>query len=560
MIKIVESNTTKLSGVSSLYVSFNFNSEIISILKSCSKYAYNKNNYTWELPLTELSHLLDELTYIDDIELKLIKENSEKQHFYPKNLNLYKTEPFQHQLEAIEWGLNNDSGLILDDPGLGKSLEIIYLAQELKEQKGIEHCLIICGINSLKGNWKNEIQKHSFLSCRVIGEKISKKGAITYSTLEDRAKEIKEVNNAFFYVINVECLRSSEIIQAIKNSKNKIDMIVFDECHKCSNPSSIQSKGLLKLDKVKYKYGLTGTLLTNTPLNSFVPLKWIGIEKSNLTDFKGLYCNFGGFGGHQIIGYKNTDILKQEIESCSIRRKKDILKDLPPKIVIQEKLDMSESHRIFYENVKKGVKEECDKINLNPSNSLALTVRLLQASTCPQVLTTTKIDSTKIERACELVNEICTRGEKVVIMSRFKDTVNELEKLLNKYKPLRGDGEIKEDLFNKNVKLFQEDNEHLVFIGTHQKAGTGITLNRASYMILIDCPWTAAVTKQVEDRIHRIGSKNTVFIYRLICNNTIDEFVQKAIRTKEAISDFIIDKKSDENTLKILKEYLQEIK
>ena len=559
MINIIEAKPTKLSGISSLYISFNFKSEIVNIIKTCSKYIYDKNTYTWELPLTELSYLLDELTYIDDIKLTLLEDNNQKEHFYPKCTSLYKSKPFQHQLEAIEWGLNNDSGLILDDPGLGKSLEIIYLAQELKEQKGLEHCLIICGINTLKGNWKNEITKHSDLTCKVIGEKINKKGNIIYTSMKERAEELRNKNDAFFYIINIESLRNDDIIEAIKHSENNINMIVFDECHKCSNPSSIQSKGLLKLTSAQHKYGLTGTLLTNTPLNAFVPLKWIGTENSTLTNFKGLYCIYGGFGGHQIVGYQNIDLLKQEIDSCSIRRTKDILKDLPPKIVIQERVDMSDSHKAFYDSVKDGVKEECDKIQLNASNSLGLTVRLLQATSCPQILTTNPIQSTKIERACELVEEICGKGEKVVIMSRFKEPIFELEKLLTKYKPLRGDGDISDDQFNKNVKLFQEDNKHLVFLGTHQRAGTGITLNKASYMILIDCPWTAAVTKQVEDRIHRIGSKSTVFIYRLICRGTIDEFVQKAIQRKEAIADFIIDDKTDEKTMNILKDYIQSL-
>ena len=101
-------------------------------------------------------------------------------------------------------------------------------------------------------------------------------------------------------------------------------------------------QGLMKLKEARLKIGLTGTLLTNSPLNAFTPLKWINVEKSTLTNFKGLYCEYGGFGGHQIVGYKNIDILKNEIDSCSLRRTKDMLKDLPPKTVIIEKLDMND--------------------------------------------------------------------------------------------------------------------------------------------------------------------------------------------------------------------------
>ena len=201
-----------------------------------------------------------------------------------------------------------------------------------------------------------------------------------------------------------------------------------------------------------------------------------------------MYCEFGGFGGHQIVGYKNVDILKQEIESCSLRRTKDILTDLPPKTVILERLEMNDQHREFYDAVKNGIKEEVDKINLNTTNVLSLTVRLLEATSCPSVLTTENILATKLQRAVELVEEICGHNEKVVIMSRFKEPVRLLEKMLAQYKPLLGDGDVSEDVFERNKKLFQEDNEHMIWLGTHSKSGTGITLNRASYMILIDCP------------------------------------------------------------------------
>lgn len=556
MINITEDTPKKLSGITSLFVNFTFNIEVVNVLKTCDKYVYDASSKNWEVPVTSLAYLLDELTYYDDITLKILKEK-DKEIYYPKLINKYKTTPFKHQIEGIQWGLNLDSGgLLLDDPGLGKSLQMIYLAEELKEQKGLEHCLIICGINTLKRNWKQEIEKHSNLNCRIIGEKISKKGKISSASITERAKELKEPLDAFFYILNIESLRYKEVVEAIKKSKNKIDLIVFDECHKCANSQSQQSQGLMKLKEARLKIGLTGTLLTNSPLNAFTPLKWINVEKSTLTNFKGLYCEYGGFGGHQIVGYKNIDILKNEIDSCSLRRTKDMLKDLPPKTVILEKLDMNDQHKEFYDAVKNGVKEEVNKINLDANNTLALTIRLLQATSCPSILTTNDIMSTKIERAIELVDEICGHNEKVVIMSRFKEPIYQLEKLLKDYHPLRGDGDLSDDEFEKNKQLFQEDNKYMVWLGTHSKSGTGITLNKASYMILLDCPWTAAFTRQVEDRIHRIGTKNNVFIYRLICNDTIDEVVQKAIERKEALADFIIDDKADDKTINILKDYI----
>lgn len=558
MIKIEERTPFKLSGVSSLFLSFSFNQDVVNVIKTCSKYVYDKKTYTWELPISELAYLLDNLTYLDNITLTLMQDNNKKEYYYPKLVDQYKSKPFPHQLEAIEKGLNTDSWLLLDSPGLGKSLSMIDLALELKEQKGLKHCLIICGINTLKANWKKEIKKHSDLTYRVIGEKINRKGNVTYASIKERAAELREPLDAFFYIINIEAIRSDEVVEALKHSKNKIDMVIVDECHKCAGSSSQQSHNLLKLKDYKFKIGLTGTLLTNNPLNAYIPLKWIGVEHATLTNFKSQYCEFGGYGGYQVVGYKNIDILKEELDQCSLRRTKDLL-DLPPKTVIDEYVEMDDAHRKFYENVRDGVKEECDKIELSANNTLALTTRLRQATACPSVLTSNNIISSKVDRAVSLCEDIISQGNKVVIMSVFKEPVYQLQKLLKQYNPLIGTGDMKDEEVSKNIDLFQNNDKYKIFIATTSKCGTGITLNAASYMLCIDCPWTYAVQEQVEDRIHRIGSKNPVFIYRLICEGTIDEMVINILESKKAISDFIVDDACDENTLKILKQYIQDL-
>ena len=106
--------------------------------------------------------------------------------------------------------------------------------------------------------------------------------------------------------MNIETIRSDDIVRALKTGPNKFGMIVVDEVHKCKNKNSAQGHNLLKIS-ADYTIGLSGTLILNNPLDAYVPLKWVGAEKSNLTNFKGTYCVFGGFGGHQITGYKNLD-------------------------------------------------------------------------------------------------------------------------------------------------------------------------------------------------------------------------------------------------------------
>lgn len=555
MIYIFEDKANKLSGNTSLFLSFSFNEDVINVVKSSGPARYGKTTRLWEVPITSLAYLLDNLVYYDDITFTAIPEEEHKELSLPKLE--YKTKPFPYQLEGITYGLNHDKWLLLDSPGLGKSLQAIYLAEELSAQRELKKCLIVCGVATLRANWEKEIKRHSTKDSIIIGKRTNSKGKVKWDTIPKRAEQLRSKINEFFIIINIETLRSGEVVEALKENINDIDMIIFDEAHKAKGWSSQQGKNLLKLKDFKYKVAMTGTILMNNPLDAFVPLKWIDVEKSNVTTFKNQYCEFGGFGGHEIIGFKNLNILKNELETCSLRRTKDLL-DLPPKNIINEFVELSEEHRTFYDNVKDGVKSECDKIELNSANILALTTRLRQATSCPSVLTSTSIVSSKLERCIDLVDEIVTNGDKVVIMSTFKEPVYVLREALKKYNPVIGTGDLKDSDVSNNIDLFQNDEKHKVFIGTTSKVGTGITLTRARYMICIDMPWTAALQEQVEDRIHRIGSKEPVFIYRLIAENTIDVMVSKLLEKKKAISDFIVDDVNDDETMNILRNYIKE--
>lgn len=557
MIYITENTPEKLSGTTSIFLSFKYNPEIINLIKTnFTVYNYNKKTQTWELPINCLSQILDLLTYIDDIKLKLY-DSSKSVLNEPKLVENYKLPPFKYQEDGIKYGLTHDKWLLLDGMGLGKTAQMIGLARELKAQRGLEHCLIICGLNTLKTNWKKEVGKHSDETVRVLGEKVNSKGTVSYASIAERAEELKNPIKEFFIITNIETFRDDRVIEAFNKSVNKFDMIVVDEVHRCKSKTSQQGKNLLKL-KAKYKVALTGTLLLNNPLDCYVPLAWTENEHATLTNFKNQYCTFGGFGGHDVVGFHDLEILKDELDNCSLRRTKDLL-DLPPKNIIYEYVDMDEAHKKFYEAIKKGVKEEADKIELKANNLLALVTRLRQASVCPNILTTQDIKSSKIQRCVELAEDIISNNEKVVIMSTFKESVAEVAEELKKYNPLVCTGDTKDDYISWAVDEFQNNPDRKVMIATWQKMGTGITLTAASYMIHLDTAWTYALFDQTNDRIYRIGQDKPVFIYDLVCSGTIDERVKTILETKKSIADFVIDDKVDDKTIQVLKDYIQDL-
>ena len=451
--------------------------------------------------------------------------------------------PFPHQVEAINYGLNpeHEKFLLLDSMGLGKSLEIVGLAETLHRRGEIDHCMIICGVDSLRQNWKREIQKFSNLDVLVLGEKVSKKGRISYETVPNRCKILKEPISEFFVVVNAATLRSEEFIEAFRKSKNSFGMIAVDEAHRFATKSSQQGSNLLKL-KSRFKVAATGTLLINSPISCYMPLAWTENDKSTLTNFKYNFCKFGGFGDKQIVGYKNLELLREELNSCMIRRTLDQVRDnMPLKNINYEVVEMSTEHRKFYDAIVDGVKEEADKINLNANNLLALTTRLRQSTADPSILTTQNIVSSKVERAVEIATDLLEAGEKVVIFSVFKQPCYQIAKMLSQYNPLLGTGDFSDQDVQTRMVKFQEDANAKLFIGTHAKMGTGFTLNAASYMICIDQPYTDASFSQSTDRIWRITNTRPAFVTVLTCDDTIDERVREIVETKKDLADYVVD-------------------
>lgn len=559
MITITEiSPPLKISGLSSLIVQFDFNQYVIDSIKTIPTYHYHKAHKFWELPIAYLGRLLDSLTFLDEIQLKVLDTPEDGKFHFNKNFNLkplsdvekasFKMKPFEHQLEAINFGLDKEKWLLLDSMGLGKTNSIIWLAETLKRRGIIDHCFIICGVNSLKQNWKKEIQKFSTESAVVLGEYTTRNGTTRYRSMDKRAQQLKGPIEEFFVITNLESLRDDRIIEAFNKSANKFGMIAFDEAHKAATKTSQQGTNLLKLE-APFKIAATGTLITNNPLSAYVPLSWTNNDQSILTNYKSQYCNFGGFKNNQVIGFKNLEVLQEVISNCSLRRTLDqVRSDMPPKTVTLELLEPEDDQRKFYEAIKEGVKEEADKIELKTSSLLALTTRLRQASACPSILTTQPVSSCKVDRCLELIQELTSQGEKVVVLSVFKETLNELAAKLGEFRFSINTGDVPDPVVASNVARFQDDPREQVFIGTWGKVGTGWTLNSSSYLICLDTPYTAAMFDQGTDRIWRVNNTRPAFITVLMCKDTIDERVQQIIETKKELGEYLVDGVDFDNT------------
>ena len=129
-----------------------------------------------QIPVDELAQAIDALTFLDTIQLSLLPEKQELvglPMLTADEIRSFKAKPFPHQVDAVNYGLTSSGKwLLLDSMGLGKSAELIWYAETLKNRGLIDHCLIICGVDSLRQNWKNEIKKEMVTHSSILTWKI----------------------------------------------------------------------------------------------------------------------------------------------------------------------------------------------------------------------------------------------------------------------------------------------------------------------------------------------------------------------------------------------------
>lgn len=450
----------------------------------------------------------------------------------------FKTKPFEHQLESFEFAKTHDSFLLGDEQGLGKTKQAIDIA--VSRKGGFDHCLIVACVAGLKWNWHEEVLTHSYENSHIIGSRVGRNGNIIIDGLAKRVEDLMAPHNEFFLITNIESFRDPTFTSAVKHlvDSGSIGMTIVDEIHKCKNSESSQGDAIRKIDSY-YKLALTGTPLMNTPIDIYNIMYWLGYEKHTLTEFKNHYCLLSGF--KEIIGYKNLGELRERVSNIMLRRLKEDVLDLPPKIRKREYVDMNAGQTKIYKEAVSKVKDEIDKVRL-ANNPLSEFLRLRQATGYPEILTTKKVKSSKFERAYEIIEEATSHGGKVLVFSNWTQVINPFYESIKKHAALiTGDLNENEKAYSK--KKFMDNPNVKVLCGTIGAMGTGLTLTAAQTVIFLDEPWSEADKDQAEDRAHRIGTLGAVTIYTLLAKNTIDERINLMVSSKGEMSRMIIDGK-----------------
>lgn len=555
LIDIRKSNKLKDSEYSA-FIKFDYNSKIVDAIRELPFRYYNPSETEWEVPTNKVEYLINKLKEFD------IKICGKITIFEDKNTNIglpegfeFKTKPFSHQLEGVEYGLKYDRWFLGDEQGLGKSKQVIDIAVARKVMYGYRFCLIVCGVNTLKWNWINEIHTHSKEDAYILGQR--RKGTkIRIGSTKDKLEDLKlmydiKEPHPYFIITNVESFRDKNIADTISDlcKKGIIGMCAADEMHKMKNPTAQQTKGFLKC--LPYcRIGMTGTPLMNSPMDLYVILKWLGYESHAFYSFKQHYCVMGGYGGYEIVGYKNLDQLTAQVREIMLRRLKSEVLDLPEKIYVDEIVEMEGKQAVMYKEVEAGLKADYINGDIDLTNPLSALIRLRQTTGYPGILSDEITESAKLDRMGEIVENCISNDEKVIIFSNWTQMTDAILqvlhtklKLIGRLEPAVITGNTNDSDRQQIVDRFQNNDVCRVIVGTIGAMGTGLTLTAATTVIFVDEPWNKALFDQAVDRAHRIGQKNNITIYSIMCKDTIDERIHNLIYKKGAMSDAIIDGK-----------------
>lgn len=552
-VKIIIDLPINLQVEKALLVSFPYSPKIVNIMRGFERKWWHAKKKLWELPFNCLESLKQQLSFAhadfdvyDNLTIINYEGDSDEKCKDCGIPHKYKTEPKPHQIRGYNYGMNSHKWLLADDQGLGKTFQTLNIALEKRNQKWFKHCLIIVGVNNLKLNWFHEIKKHTWEEPYILGQRIISrginKGRLCFKDTKEKLEDLENGIDNFFIIINVESLRNKEIVDKLRIMCNngEIGMIIADEIHKVKNPNSQQGKGFLKLNCPEC-IAISGTPLLNSIEDLYIIFKWLGYENHTFTQYKNHYCILGEW--HQVIGYKNKEEIKQKLQMCMLRRRKEDVIDLPPKIQIPVYLDLCREEWKLYNEVVNNLKEQIDLIKLSP-NPLAQFTRLRQVTGYSGLLSSSATHFSKMDMMLQIIQDAVENDEKVVVFSEFAQVIRKAYEQCKKYNPALIDGGVNVSLRDIEVERFQNDENCKVLLGTRQAMGTGITLTRGNNVIFLDEPWNQGLKDQAMDRCHRIGTTKTVNVYTLICQNTIDEVVNDIVLKKGELANYLIDGKA----------------
>ncbi|MDR7399667.1 MAG: DEAD/DEAH box helicase [Armatimonadota bacterium] len=425
--------------------------------------------------------------------------------------------PFQKAgIKRVVEILRGGSGALLaDEMGLGKTVQALGVVNVLEDVRTV---LVVCPL-VVRGVWEREIPR--------------------WLTRND---------------VEVDVVHYERLVRD-GAPRPSYDLLVVDEAHFVKNRSAKRSQAVRDINARRRLY-LTGTPLLNRPAELFPLLQ--DLDPARWTSFWAFakrYCNPQQVWAGRRRGYvwsfdgaSNLEELQHVLRASVMvrRRKADVLRELPPKVRTVVELDVDASAEVAalhaYEEDLVALKVEAELAKARGEDEWKEAVSRLRDrvrvafSEISEERHRTALR--KVPLVVQYVQNLLEQEDCVVVWAHHHDVVDALARELPGAVVV--DGRTPTEARDRAVADFQEGRAR-VFIGGIRAAGVGITLTRANHAVFAELDWTPAVVWQAEDRCHRVGQDNTVWVHYLVARDSLDARIAHVMASKVEIAEEALD-------------------
>jgi SNF2 family DNA or RNA helicase len=333
----------------------------------------------------------------------------------------------------------------------------------------------------------------------------------------------------------------------------EFDYVVLDEAQTIKNPSS-QIARASRLLRARHRLALSGT-----PIENNAGDLWSIFEFLN----PGMLGRSSAFRSHVADpdSKDSRQMVARGLRPFILRRtKKQVAAELPDRLEETIYCDMDEDQRRLYDELRLHYRDSLlgmvqkEGIARSKMHVLEALLRLRQAACHPSLLNRGDEQDAyaKLEFLIPHLKELVAEDHKSLVFSQFTSMLSIVRQHLDdagiEYEYLDGQTRDRQE----RVQHFQEDDNCKVFLISLKAGGLGLNLTAADYVFLLDPWWNPAVEAQAIDRAHRVGQTKTVFAYRLICRDTVEEKIADLQKQKRELADAILDGGESQSILKDL--------
>jgi SNF2 family DNA or RNA helicase len=470
----------------------------------------------------------------------------------------FKTKPYAHQTTALEKSWNKKVFAYFMEMGTGKTKVAIDNIAMLYDNGKINGVLIIAPKGVYKNWYSQEIPIH-------LVDHIHPKTVLWQAMINQKQQKLLDTlfetgNDLHILIMNVESFSTKKGVDfaaRFLNSHNTY--MAIDESTTIKNPGAKRTKSIVALGQyAKYRRILTGSPITKSPLDLYKQCEFLDeylLDHSSYYTFRTRYAvmrkaHFNGRSVEIVVGYKNLGELSDKIKPFSYRVLKDDCLDLPKKTFMKRIITLTAEQEKVYKQMKEMALAQLNGKLLTTANALTQLMRLHQITCGHFKANDGSIQIVKNNRLSELMDLLDEVEGKAVIWAHYQyDVQTIIEAIKKEY----GDdsvvdyyGKTPNDERQDNIKKFQEDPRYRFLVGTPSTGGYGITLTAASTMIYYSNGYDLEKRQQSEARIDRIGQTKPMTYVDIICEDTVDERIVKALRKKINIATEIMGEKLKE--------------